>query len=85
MLCVICDALACRFTKRNAPPWVFFTFFKFCKWYQNALSITYIFLDSKISPIYVMCSQNVSSKLKKVIKKVFFKKKKKKTSPEACT
>ena len=31
----------CNFTKSNAPPWVFFTFFKLCKWYQIAQRITY--------------------------------------------
>ena len=29
------EALACNFNKSNAPPWVFFTFFKFCKLYQS--------------------------------------------------
>ena len=24
---------SCNFTKSNTPPWVFFTFFEFCKWY----------------------------------------------------
>ena len=24
------------FTKINTPPWVFFTYFKLCKWYQIA-------------------------------------------------
>ena len=28
--------LACNFTESNAPPWVFFTFFKLCKWHQIA-------------------------------------------------
>ena len=27
-------------TKNNTPPWMFFTFFKSCKWYQTAQSIT---------------------------------------------
>ena len=26
--------------KSNSPPWVFFTFFKLCKWYQIAQSIS---------------------------------------------
>ena len=25
---------ACNFTKSNAPPWMFFTFFKLYKWHQ---------------------------------------------------
>ena len=29
-------ASACNFTKSNAPPWVFFTFFEFVKCYQIA-------------------------------------------------
>ena len=33
---------ACNFTKINIPPWVFFTFFKLCKWYQIARSSTYV-------------------------------------------
>ena len=33
--------LACNFTKSNTPPWVFFTFFKLCKWCQIAQNITY--------------------------------------------
>ena len=31
---------ACNFTKSNTPPWVFFTFFKLCEWYQIAQSTT---------------------------------------------
>ena len=30
-----------HFTKSNAPPWIFFTFFKLCKWYQIAQSVIY--------------------------------------------
>ena len=33
---------ACNFTKINIPPWVFFTLFKLCKWYQIAQRITYV-------------------------------------------
>ena len=32
--------LACNFTKSNTPPWMFFTFLKFYKWYQIAQNIT---------------------------------------------
>ena len=28
------QASACNFTEFNTPPWVFFTFFKLCKWHQ---------------------------------------------------
>ena len=31
---------ACNFTKINTPPWMFFTVFKLCKWYQVAQRIT---------------------------------------------
>ena len=31
------------FTKRNTPPWMFFTFFKLCRLYQIAQNITNIF------------------------------------------
>ena len=34
--------LACNFTKINTPPWVFFTFFKLYKWYQNAQRIKFV-------------------------------------------
>ena len=34
------QASACNFTKIITPPWVFFTFFKLCKWYQIAQRIT---------------------------------------------
>ena len=33
--------IACKFTKSDTPPWLFFTFFKLCKWYQIMQSITY--------------------------------------------
>ena len=36
-------ASACNFTKSNVPSWVFFTFFKFHKWYKIAQSISYVF------------------------------------------
>ena len=42
--------VACNYTKRNSPPWVFFTFFKLCEWYQIAQNITYVTLQEQISP-----------------------------------
>ena len=30
-----------KLQKRNTPPWVFFTFFKLCEWYQTAQRIKY--------------------------------------------
>ena len=35
----IFQASACKFTKINTAPWVFFTFFKLYKWYQIAPQI----------------------------------------------
>ena len=32
----------CNFTKSNTPPWVFFTYFKLCKWYQIAQCMAYL-------------------------------------------
>ena len=38
--------LACSFTKSNTPPWMFFTFFKLCKWFQITQRITkYVFIE----------------------------------------
>ena len=42
--------LVCNFTKNDIPPWVFFTLFKLCKWYQIAQNITYIF-DKVLMPL----------------------------------
>ena len=30
----VAELLAWNFTKSSTPPWVFFTFFELCKWYQ---------------------------------------------------
>ena len=35
-----CRLLSCNFSKSSTPPWVLFTFFKLCKWYQLAQRIT---------------------------------------------
>ena len=42
MLLVKLQAEACNFAKSSAFLWVFFTFFKLCKWYQNAQNVSYI-------------------------------------------
>ena len=34
--------LTCNLAKSNTPPWVFFIFFKLCKWYQNAQRVTFL-------------------------------------------
>ena len=41
LLLVKLQASACKFTKSNTPPWVFFTFFKLFRWYQIIQHITY--------------------------------------------
>ena len=41
LLLVKFQAKTYNFTKRNTPPWLFFTIFKFHKWYQMAQSILY--------------------------------------------
>ena len=41
LLLVKFQTKAQNFTKSSTLPWVFFTLFKFCKWYQIAQSITY--------------------------------------------
>ena len=33
---------ACNFIKITTPSWVFFMFFRLCKWYQITRTITYI-------------------------------------------
>ena len=40
LLLVKLQASACNFIKSITPPWMFFPFFKLCKWYQIAQSIT---------------------------------------------
>ena len=42
------QAEARNFTKSNTTLWIFFTFLKWCKWYQIAHSITLIALISLI-------------------------------------
>ena len=41
LLLVKLQPKVCNFSKSNTPPWLLFTFFKLCKWYQIAQSITY--------------------------------------------
>ena len=47
LLSVKFQAKACDFTKSNTPPWVLFTFFKLCKWYQIAQSISHNIAEFK--------------------------------------
>ena len=37
--------LLVKFTKSNTRPWVFFRFFKLCKWHQIAQSIAIVFVS----------------------------------------
>ena len=42
----MCDALRnLVHSKSNTPPWVFFTFFKLCKWYNIVQRITYVLCE----------------------------------------
>ena len=41
---------ACNFFKINAPPWVFFSFFKLYKWYEIAQSVSINFFGKKVMP-----------------------------------
>ena len=44
LILVKLQAEACNFTKINIPPWVFFTIFKFDKWYQTVQRSTILSL-----------------------------------------
>ena len=37
------QAKTCNFAKSNTPSWVFFTFFKLCKWYEITQNISIFF------------------------------------------
>ena len=51
LLLVKFQAEDCIFTKSNTHPRVFFTFFKLCKWYKIAQSITYSPENTKIDGV----------------------------------
>ena len=57
----VCDVLhdlvsfVCSFTKSNTPPWMFFTFFKLCKWYQIAQRISCRVSLKQLITCYFMC------------------------------
>ena len=57
ILLVKLQAEASNFAKRNTPPSVFFTFFKLCKWYQIAQSITNIG-KSKLWKVSILVKMN---------------------------
>ena len=47
LLLIKLQASDCNLTKNNTSSWVFFTFFKLCKWYQIAQSLTYSLQSSE--------------------------------------
>ena len=49
LLLVKLQASRCNFTKSNASPSVFFTFFKLYKWYKIAQCTTYSFLQKQLT------------------------------------
>ena len=49
LLLVKLQAKARNFTKSSTPLWVFFTFFKLCKWYQIGQSITNILAHTEMT------------------------------------
>ena len=80
MFCAIWyhEAEACNFTKRNTPPWVFFTFFKWYKWYQFAQCITLYTFFRKYLKYVVMKNQTYFAIIRKhtfrlLLKKVIIK------------
>ena len=54
------QAQACNFTKNNTPLWVFFTFFKLYKWYQNAQSIAYVQINLILISAALMLGFNLT-------------------------
>ena len=42
----VTPVVACNCTKSSTPPWVFLTFYKLCKWYLIAQSITFDFMSA---------------------------------------
>ena len=58
LLLVKLQVKACKFTKINTPPCVFFTFFELCKWYQ---SITFFneFFRSLLSGAEMVCLSSI--------------------------
>ena len=51
----------CSFTKSNTHLSVFFTFFKFCKWYQIAQRITYAKTDK--ASFFMSIKRNLNLKV----------------------
>ena len=49
ILLIKLQALPCNFTTSITPPWVFFTFLKFFKWYQIAESVSFENSDMNMS------------------------------------
>ena len=49
LLLVKLQVEASNFTKSGTPPWMCFTFFKLCKWYQIAQRTTHVNFREKTS------------------------------------
>ena len=49
LILVKLQASACNITKINTPPWVFFTFLKWYKWYQIVQRTTYKWINGNYS------------------------------------
>ena len=69
--------ISCNFAKINTPPWVFFTFFKLCKWYQIAQRTTFVLIlirrmqkSNSFSQIYLMRVGKLMPKMKMKMKKM---------------
>ena len=57
LLLVKLQVEACNFTKSNAPPWVFFMFFKLHKWYQITQRITSVKIHVSYLPMKLLETQ----------------------------
>ena len=48
--------MSVTFSKSITPPWVFFTFFKLCRWYQIMQSITYAWSPVENRMFHKICA-----------------------------
>ena len=74
----MCDTLhdlACNFTKSNTPWWVFFTFLKWCKWYQILQSVLCIsrtfFPCVRKSELWFLWSWSYNSFRERLVAEIF--------------
>ena len=62
ILLVKLQVSASNITKSNTPPWVFFTYFKFHRWYQILQSISSMLRNFKMGEFYqLMCCQIIET------------------------